>query len=158
LEGLVVVEMFGGDVGDYPSVEITSQETVLVEAMGGDFEDEVGDALVGDFSEEFLKFERVWRGDVEAGVDVLVVDFGGDSGDKGGLVFGGFEKVVDDGGCGSFAVGACDSDDGEMASWVAVDDDGQEGDGEMVEGVDKKVGDEVAKTAEEMGVAEGVND
>src|SRR5690606_36044976 len=80
--GLVVVEVFVGDVGDHRHVELAGGHALLGQAVRGDLQHAVGEAGGHHARQVALNGGGVGRGDVEAGVERLVADDGADGGDE----------------------------------------------------------------------------
>ena len=117
LHGLVIVEMVAGEIGENGYVEIDSGDAALVEAMAGNFGDELGGSAADAFGHQLEEVARLGRG-----VDGRA-DFAGqmifNCPDENGGARGGVEEGFgEEGGC-RLAVGAGDAGGGERALGMA---------------------------------------
>jgi len=93
---------------------MTPPVTVLVKRMGGDFADNVGVALRGDFFKVFLDVFGVGRGGVGAG--------GGDGANDTGFNSRLSEEVVEKGAGSSFAVSTSNADKGKFPGGEEIEE------------------------------------
>ena len=110
--------MVGGEVCKDPSVELASEDTIEVKAMGGDLHDHMGDPLPGHLPKNSLEIERFGRG-VQCRDDLLTVPVI-DRPDDTHCVPRFLQYRFEEKGGGRLPVGACDTDQRHPVGWIAV--------------------------------------
>jgi len=129
LEGLVVVQVLGGDIGEDRHVVGAAQRSSLVQGVRGRLQDGVAQAPPDHRRQQALDGQGVGRGGVRASLLPLVSQEGADGGDgAGGMAGGGQDRLEHQAG-GGLAVGAGHADDHQAVAGMAVEGAGQVGQG-----------------------------
>ena len=123
LHVLVVVQVILGQIGENSDIQVTSENPVQVDGVGGNLHDHMGYAICFHLPQDALKIQRLWRRDgvVERFLVVAVVDRPDDPHVEARFFEDAFKNV---GGRG-FTVGSRNPDEGELLGRVTEKSIGQ---------------------------------
>ena len=127
IDGLVVVKMVAGEVGEDSSCEGQPADAVLGDGVRRALHKGVLAAFVGHTAEQTVEGDGIGRSVV--GGDGLVVDVVADGAEQACLVSEGTEHLVEQRGNGGLAVGACDAHKTQAARGIAEERGGYGSDG-----------------------------